>query len=67
MYFEESGVFIGEVFLLMFEVMGIDYVVLGYSERREYFNEIDEVLNKKVKKVFEYNIILIFCCGEILE
>jgi len=67
MHFEESGAFTGEVSPGMLEAMGIEYVVLGHSERREYFNETDEALNKKVKKAFEHNITPILCCGESLE
>ena len=67
MHFEESGAFTGEVAPGMLEAMGIDYVVLGHSERREYFNETDEALNKKVKAAFAHNLIPILCCGETLE
>ena len=67
MHFEESGAFTGEVAPGMLEVMGVDYVILGHSERREYFNETDEALNKKVKKAFEHNLTPILCCGETLE
>ncbi len=67
MHFEESGAFTGEVAPAMLEKMGVDYVILGHSERREYFNETDEALNKKVKKAFEHNLIPILCCGETLE
>ena len=67
MHFEESGAFTGEVAPGMLEAMGVDYVVLGHSERREYFNETDEALNKKVKKAFEHNLTPILCCGETLE
>lgn len=67
MHFEESGAFTGEVSPGMLEAMGIDYVILGHSERREYFNETDEALNKKVKTAFSHNIIPILCCGETLE
>lgn len=67
MHFEESGAFTGEVAPGMLEAMGVEYVVLGHSERREYFNETDEALNKKVKKAFEHNLIPILCCGETLE
>lgn len=66
MHFEESGAFTGEVAPGMLEAMGIDYVVLGHSERREYFNETDEDINKKVLKAFEHNITPIICCGETL-
>lgn len=67
MHFEESGAFTGEVSPGMLEAMGIDYVILGHSERREYFNETDEALNKKVKTAFAHNITPILCCGETLE
>ncbi|MDD6796646.1 MAG: triose-phosphate isomerase [Clostridiaceae bacterium] len=67
MHFEESGAFTGEVAPGMLEAMGVEYVVLGHSERREYFNEQDEALNKKVKKAFEHNLTPILCCGETLE
>ncbi len=67
MHFEENGAFTGEVSPGMLEAMKIDYVVLGHSERRQYFNETDEALNKKVKKAFEHNITPILCCGETLE
>ena len=67
MHFEESGAFTGEVAPGMLEAMGIDYVVLGHSERREYFNETDEALNKNVKAAFAHNITPILCCGETLE
>ena len=67
MHFEESGAFTGEVAPGMLEAMGVDYVILGHSERREYFNETDEALNKKVKKAFEHNLTPILCCGETLE
>ncbi|AOR24417.1 triose-phosphate isomerase [Clostridium taeniosporum] len=67
MHFEESGAFTGEVAPGMLEAMGIEYVVLGHSERREYFNETDEAINKKVKAAFAHNITPIVCCGETLE
>lgn len=67
MYFEEKGAFTGEVAPSMLEKMGVDYVIIGHSERRQYFNETDETVNKKVKKAFEHNLIPIVCCGETLE
>ncbi|NMM65266.1 triose-phosphate isomerase [Clostridium sp. P21] len=67
MYFEESGAFTGEVSPSMLEKMGVDYVIIGHSERRQYFNETDETVNKKVKKAFGHNLIPIVCCGETLE
>lgn len=67
MHFEEKGAFTGEVAPGMLQAMGVDYVVLGHSERREYFNETDEALNKKVKVAFAHNLTPILCCGETLE
>ena len=67
MHFEEKGAFTGEVAPGMLEAMGVSYVVLGHSERREYFNETDEALNKKVKAAFAHNLTPILCCGESLE
>lgn len=67
MHFEEKGAFTGEIAPGMLEAMGVSYVVLGHSERREYFNETDEALNKKVKAAFAHNLTPILCCGETLE
>ncbi|MCY6958972.1 triose-phosphate isomerase [Clostridium brassicae] len=67
MHFEESGAFTGETAPAMLEEMGVDYVILGHSERRTYFAETDEALNKKIKKAFEHNLIPILCVGETLE
>ena len=67
MHFEEKGAFTGEIAPGMLEAMGVDYVVLGHSERRQYFNETDEALNKKVKAAFAHNLTPILCCGETLE
>lgn len=67
MHFEEQGAFTGEVSPVMLEAMGVDYVVIGHSERREYFNETDETCNKKVKAALAHNITPILCCGETLE
>lgn len=67
MHFEESGAFTGEVAPKMLKEIGVDYVVIGHSERREYFNETDETVNKKVLKALEIGIDPILCCGETLE
>ncbi len=67
MYFEESGAFTGEIAPDMLCELGVEYVVLGHSERRQYFAETDETVNKKVKKAFEHNLIPIICVGESLE
>ncbi|MBS4932864.1 MAG: triose-phosphate isomerase, partial [Clostridiales bacterium] len=66
MYFEDKGAFTGEISPAMLTDVGVKYVVLGHSERREYFAETDETVNKKVKKAFEYGITPIICCGESL-
>ncbi|MGL5868076.1 triose-phosphate isomerase family protein, partial [Clostridium chrysemydis] len=67
MHFEEKGAFTGEVSPVMLKAMGIEYVVIGHSERREYFNETDETCNLKVKAAFAHDITPILCCGETLE
>ena len=64
MHFEEKGAFTGEISPLMLKELNIDYVVIGHSERREYFNETDETCNKKVLKALEVGIDPILCCGE---
>ncbi len=67
MYFEESGAFTGEIAPSMLTEMGVEYVVIGHSERRQYFAETDETVNLKVKKAFEHKLIPIICVGESLE
>lgn len=66
MYFEDKGAFTGEISPAMLVDAGIKYVVLGHSERREYFAETNETVNKKMLKAFEYGITPIMCCGESL-
>ncbi len=66
MYFEESGAYTGEIAPNMLTDIGVKYVVLGHSERREYFAESDETVNKKVLKAFAHGITPIVCCGESL-
>jgi triosephosphate isomerase len=67
MYVEESGAYTGEIAPAMLVDAGVKYVIIGHSERRGYFNETDEFLNKKVKKAFEHGLTPILCCGESLE
>ena len=67
MYFEESGAYTGEISAAMLVDAGVKYVIIGHSERRDYFKEDDVLLNKKVKKAFEAGITPILCCGESLE
>jgi len=64
---EESGAYTGEVSAAMIKSTGADYVIIGHSERRTYYHETNEILNKKVKLALKHNLIPIFCCGEILE
>ncbi len=66
MYFEESGAYTGEIAPNMLTDIGVKYVIIGHSERREYFAETDETVNKKVLKAFEHGITPIICCGETL-
>lgn len=66
MYFEESGAYTGEVSPAMLTDVGVEYVIIGHSERREYFAETDETVNKKVLKALEHGITPIICCGESL-
>jgi triosephosphate isomerase len=66
MYFEESGAYTGEIAPNMLTDIGVKYVIIGHSERREYFAETDETVNKKVLKAFEHGITPIICCGESL-
>ena len=67
MYFEESGAYTGEISPNMLTDIGVKYVIIGHSERREYFAETDATVNKKVIKAFEHGITPIICCGETLE
>ena len=67
MYFEEKGAYTGEISPNMLVDAGVKYVIIGHSERREYFAETDETVNKKVLKAFEHGLTPIICCGETLE
>ena len=67
MYFEEKGAYTGEISPNMLTDAGVKYVVLGHSERREYFAETNETVNKKMLKAFEHGLKPIMCCGETLE
>lgn len=67
LYTEDKGAYTGEISADMLVDAGVEYVVIGHSERREYFNETDEFLNKKVKKAIEKGLTPILCCGETLE
>jgi triosephosphate isomerase (TIM) len=67
MHFEETGAYTGEISSVALKDIGVQYVILGHSERREMFNETDEAVNKKTLKAFEHNLVPIVCCGETLE
>lgn len=67
MHFEDSGAYTGEISASMLKEMGVSYVVIGHSERRQYFNETDDMVNKKVKKALDTGLVPIMCCGETLE
>ena len=66
MYFEEKGAYTGEISPNMLTDAGVKYVILGHSERREYFGETNEDINKKMLKAFEHGLTPIMCCGETL-
>ena len=67
-HFEDEGAFTGEVSLPMLKEVGVDYIVIGHSERRQYFNETDETVNLKLRKILgESDIIPILCVGENLD
>ena len=65
-HFEEKGAFTGEISPLWLAKMGVTYVIIGHSERREYFAETDETVNKKAKAALSYGLKPIICCGESL-
>ena len=67
MHWEESGAYTGEISASMLKSIGVEYVIIGHSERRQYFNETDESVNKKIKAAFKYELNPIVCVGETLE
>lgn len=67
LHFEDKGAFTGEVSAEMLVDLGVDYVIIGHSERREYNNETDETVNLKTIKALEKGLVPIVCCGESLE
>lgn len=67
MHFEEQGAFTGEIAPSMLETTGVEYVIIGHSERRAMFNETDESCNKKLHAAFKHNLVPILCVGESLE
>ena len=67
MHWEEKGAYTGEVSAPMLKSIGVEYVIIGHSERRQYFAETDETVNKKIKSAFKYGLKPIVCVGETLE
>lgn len=67
MHFEEKGAYTGEVSAKMLKSIGVEYVIIGHSERRQYFNETDETVNKKIKAAYANGLKPIVCVGETLE
>lgn len=66
-FYENCGAYTGEVSASMLKDIGVQYVLVGHSERRQYFSELDDIVNRKVLKAFEFGIIPIICCGETLQ
>ena len=67
MHFEEKGAYTGEVSAQMLKALNVEYVIIGHSERRQYYNETDETVNKKLKTAFDVGLKPIVCVGETLE
>ncbi|MCF0228065.1 MAG: triose-phosphate isomerase [Parasporobacterium sp.] len=67
MHFEDKGAFTGEISAKMLYECGVEYVIIGHSERRQYFAETDETVNRKILQAFANELIPIVCCGETLE
>ena len=67
MHFEEKGAYTGEISAKMLKSINVEYVIIGHSERRQYFNETDETVNKKIKAAFVHELKPIVCVGETLE
>lgn len=67
MFYEDRGAYTGEISAEMLVDADVKYVIVGHSERRQYFHETNEIVNKKMRKVLEYNMIPIVCCGETLQ
>ncbi len=66
-FYEEKGAFTGEISCAMLKDLGVEYVIIGHSERRKYFGETDEIINKKIKKALQAQLKIIFCIGETAQ
>lgn len=66
-HYENQGAYTGEISVGMLEEIGVDFCIIGHSERRQYFNETDETVNKKLHKLLTTKIVPILCVGEVLE
>ena len=66
-FFEDKGAFTGEISSLQLKDAGVEYVIIGHSERRRYFSETNDQINKKIKKVLEADMKSILCVGETVE
>lgn len=67
MFWEDSGAFTGEISAPLLKEIGVQYVIIGHSERRQYFGETDETVNKKIKAALAHDLIPIVCVGEVLQ
>ncbi len=67
MHWEDNGAYTGEISPVMLKEIGVDYCIIGHSERRQYFNELDDRVNKKIEAALKYDIKPIVCVGETLE
>jgi triosephosphate isomerase (TIM) len=67
LFYENSGAYTGEISGQMLKAVGCEYVIIGHSERRKYFNEDDGIINKKIKKALEFSLKPVLCVGETLE
>jgi triosephosphate isomerase len=66
-HFEETGAFTGEISVAMLKEAGVEYIIIGHSERRQYFNETDKDINAKAKAIYKHGLTPIICVGETLE
>ena len=66
-HFEKEGAYTGEISVAMLQEIGVDYCIVGHSERRQYFGETDETVNRKLKTLLPTGIVPILCVGEVLE